>query len=482
MTLNTTIMLCQPWVNGEEQTTSQDFNVHNPATGELVARVGDSDVSHAQKAIDSASAQLPLWRSTPANERAQYLEQWANEIESHITDLAVILSSESGKCIGEAEGEIHHSVDALRWSAQSSLRLHGETLASPSTTQRNYTIKEAVGVVACITPWNFPVASILVKVSAAIAAGCTVIVKPSEETPLIALALAGLSHKARMPAGVLHILPSNNPASIANELTGHPAIKMISFTGSTAVGKQLYASCGQSIKRVALELGGNAPFIVFDDADINKAVDDAINARFYNSGQICVGANRFFIHESIYHDFSTALANKVAKLTVGNPLEKTTNIGPMINQKAKHRLTQLVDDAKTHGAQVITPARALDESSSFFAPTVLTHTTKAMRVYSEEIFGPIACLYSFTNESDVIESANDTQAGLAAYVYSQNIARLIRMSEQLEAGVVGANSTNIFSNNLPFGGIKQSGLGKEHGLGCLDEYVQTKSVCLNLND
>lgn len=482
MTLNTNIMLCQPWINGEEHTTSQHFNVNNPATNTLVASVGDSDVTHVQKAIDSASAQLPVWRSTPASERAQHLEQWASAIESQLADLALILSSESGKCISEAEGEICHSLDALRWSAQSSLRLHGETLASPSTTQRNYTVKEAVGVVACITPWNFPVASILVKVGAAIAAGCTVIVKPSEETPLIALALAGLSHKANMPAGVLNILPSNNPASIANQLTEHSAIKMISFTGSTAVGKQLYAACGQNIKRVALELGGNAPFIVFDDADIDKAVNDALNARFYNSGQICVGANRFFIHESIYHDFSKALADKVAKLTVGSPLEKSTKIGPMINQQAKHRLTQLVDEAKTHGAKAITPHREIDEHTAFFAPTVLIHTTPDMRVYNEEIFGPIACLYSFNDEQDVIKSANDTQAGLAAYVYSQNIARLIRMSEQLEAGVVGANSTNIFSNNLPFGGIKQSGLGKEHGLGCLDEYVQTKSVCLNLND
>ena len=475
-------MLCQPWINGEEQATSQDFSVNNPATGELVANVGDSDAMHAQQAIDSASAQLTLWRSTPANERAQCLEQWANEIEFQLTDLAFILSSESGKCINEAEDEIRHSLDALRWSAQSSLRLHGETLANPSATQRNYTIKEAVGVVACITPWNFPAASILVKVGAAIAAGCTVIVKPSEETPLIALALAALSHKANLPAGVLNILPSNNPASIANHLTLHPAIKMISFTGSTAIGKQLYSSCGLSIKRVALELGGNAPFIVFDDADVNKAVDDAINARFYNSGQICVGANRFFIHESIYNEFAKALADKAAKLIIGSPLEKTTNIGPMINQKAKHRLTQLVDDAITQGAKVITPDCEVDKHTLFFTPAVLIHTTKTMRVYSEEIFGPIACLYSFNDEKDVIESANETQAGLAAYVYSQNIARLMRMSEQLEAGVVGANSTNIFSNNLPFGGIKQSGLGKEHGLGCLDEYVQTKSVCLNLND
>ena len=474
-------MLCQPWVNGEEQTTTQHFNVHNPATGELIARVGDSDAILAQQAINSASTRLPLWRATPASERAQYLEQWACEIESQLTDLAHILSNESGKCIDEAEGEIRHSLDALRWSAQSSLRLHGETLTSPSATQRNYTIKESVGVVACITPWNFPAASILVKVSAAIAAGCTVIVKPSEETPLIALALAALSHKAKMPAGVLNILPSNNPASIANELTDNSAIKMISFTGSTAVGKQLYAACGQGIKRIALELGGNAPFIVFDDADIDKAVDDAINARFYNSGQICVGANRFFIHESIYDVFSKALADKVAKLTIGSPLEKTTRIGPMINQKAKNRLTQLLDDAKAHGARVITPDCDINEDSLFFAPTVLTHTTKTMRVYNEEIFGPIACLYSFSNDNDVITWANDTQAGLAAYIYSQNIARLIRISEQLEAGVVGANSTNIFSNNLPFGGVKQSGLGKEHGLGCLDEYVQTKSVCLNLN-
>ena len=481
MKLNADIMIFAPWIDGEAQAGVDSFPVLNPSNGSPIGNVVESTDEHAERAIMSANTAFLHWKSKPPRERAQIIESWAEQIDLHLTDLASILTSENGKNLAEAKDELSHGANALRWSAQSLLRLHGETLPNHSPSQKNYTIKQPIGIVACITPWNFPAAAILVKVGAALAAGCSVIVKPSEETPLIALALAKLSAKAKMPNGVINILPCSQPENIASALCQDHRIKMLSFTGSTVIGKKLYASCAQTVKRIALELGGNAPYIVFADADLDKAVDDAINARFYNSGQICVGANRFFIHESIYTQFAEKLARRMSCLSMGDGFDENSTIGPVINKKAKQRLIHLVDEAIANGAQRITPHAIENADNLFFPPTLLINTTKEMRVYSEEIFGPIACLYSFTDDKDVIKAANDTHAGLVAYIYSQNIAKLIHISEHLDAAVIGANSTHIFSSDLPFGGIKQSGIGSEHGLNCLEEFIQSKSVCLELN-
>ena len=476
-------MLFAPWIDGRVSDGTDVFNIMNPSTGDLVGTVTETDLRHIEQAIAAAQNAFDNWRTVEPRERAKKLTLWADLIDEHLSDLAAILTSENGKRVIEARNELSHGASALRWAGESLLRVHGETLPNHSLSQKNYTIKQAIGVVGCITPWNFPAAAILVKVGAALAAGCSVIIKPSEETPLIALALAKLSDLAALPKGVLNVLPCSDPKEVGKALCQDHRIKMLSFTGSTAIGKKLYADCAHTVKRLALELGGNAPYIVFDDADIDKAVSDAINARFYNSGQICVGANRFFVHETLYTLFAEKFAQRISSLRVGDGFDSATEVGPLINQKAKERLTRLVDDAIAMGAQRLTPleVEAPHGDGLFFRPTLLTHTTDKMRVYSEEIFGPIACLYPFKHEDEVIEAANNTDAGLVAYIYSQNIAKLIYVSEKLEAGVIGANSTDVFSDDLPFGGFKQSGLGSEHGLFCLDSFTQSKSVCLELN-
>jgi succinate-semialdehyde dehydrogenase/glutarate-semialdehyde dehydrogenase len=358
----------------------------------------------------------------------------------------------------------------LRWFAEQAPQLNEEAPAPGNTGQRNYSIKQPVGVVACITPWNFPAAAVIVKAGAAIVAGCTTIVKPSEETPLIALAFAKLAARAGIPDGVFNVVPCKDPTQVGNELCQSSDVRMLSFTGSIKIGKQLYAACGSTVKRIALELGGNAPFIVFADADLDKALDGAMGARFYNSGQICVGANRYYIHQSVYAEFARKLTDRVDAM-------QSEDIGPMINRAAVDRLNDLVDSASAMGAEVLAGGKQNDPETLFFSPTVLSNMNAEMPARHAELFGPIVCLYEFEDEQEVLLQANDTEAGLSAYVYSADPDRLQRFAEGLEAGVVGANSANIFANDLPFGGIKQSGIGREHGKQCLEEYVETKSIC-----
>ncbi len=482
MHINHDLLLSAAWINGCERESQSSFAVNNPSDGNVIAKVTESDGHLAHLAIDAAVERFSSWQSLPPLERADIIEAWAAKISQNLDDLATILSAENGKILREAKDELKHGVGSLRWCAQSLLRLTGETLPVHAPSQRNYTIKQAVGVVACITPWNFPAAAILVKVGAAIAAGCTVVIKPSEETPLIALALAKLSHDAGIPPGVINVIPCSNPQEVAKVVCEHPEISMLSFTGSIPVGKQLYEACAPTLKRVALELGGNAPFIVFGDADLDKAIDGALSARYYNSGQICVGANRFYIHKSLYQDFSERLASRASTLTSGDGFNENTQLGPIINRKAKDRLQELITDATSKGAKVLTGNSSNHQENLYLEATVLGDMNQSMRAHDEEIFGPIACLYAFEDEDEVLSAANRPLTGLAAYVYSQDVGRLIRMSEKLTAGVVGANSTQIFSNDLPFGGVKQSGLGREHGIACLEEFLQTKSISLAFND
>ena len=467
------------WIDGCEVNTDSTFSVVNPATLEEVATVGDLGATHAGEAIRAAKTAFASWKSTQSHERVALLLRWADLIEENVEDLAVIVCSESGKPLKEARGEALQCASLLRWYAQVLTHMHEVSPSTHDDGQRNHTIKQPVGVVACITPWNFPAAAIVVKAGAAIAAGCATIIKPSDETPLIALALATLSADAGMPPGVFNVIPCKDPTEVGDELCGSPDVRMLSFTGSTKVGKQLYAACGKTVKRITLELGGNAPFIVFDDADMEKALEGAMGARFYNSGQICVGANRFFVHKSIYQVFAARMSERVAELTTGSGMDATTNVGPMINRAAIDRLTQLVRSSIEMGAELATGGKQKDDGQSrFFSPTVLINMTTDMPAYRTEIFGPVACLYEFEDEAEVLEKANDTNAGLSAYVYTSDAERLKRFTEALEAGVVGANSANIFANDLPFGGVKQSGLGREHGPQCLDEYFETKSICV----
>jgi len=468
------------WINGAEVPSDTTFEVINPATREVIANVSDLTGADVATAISAADVAFQEWRKVPSQERAAVLNQWASLIEDNATDLGSIVCRENGKPVGEATGEVLQCAALLRWFAQEALRLHGSTLPVHDNQQRNLTIKQPVGIVACITPWNFPAAAVIVKAGAAIAAGCTTIIKPSDETPLIALAFAQLSGEAGIPKGIFNVIPCKDPREVGDALCQSRRVRMLSFTGSTAVGKQLYTACGNTMKRIAFELGGNAPFIVFPDADIEKAVAAAVGARFYNSGQICVGANRFFVHNDIYEEFAGLLTKRVSQLKIGNGADADTDTGPMINAGAVTRLRRLVSDAVGHGAKVLVGGAQTVEDSLFFQPTVLVNMTPKMEAYRTEIFGPVACLYGFETETEVLELANDTAAGLSAYVFTGDLSRLLQMCENLEAGVVGANSANIFSNDLPFGGSKESGLGKEHGINCLEEFVETKSICLGL--
>lgn len=471
-------MLTHGWIGGKAIESDNQFAVINPSTHDVVANVSNLGAIHAQDAITVARQAFASWKSVAIQERIDSILRWADLIEENADDLGCIVCLESGKPVAQARGEAMQCAALLRWFAEQAPRLEYSKPPENSTDQYNYTIKQPIGVVACITPWNFPAAAVIVKAGAAIVSGCTAIVKPSEETPLIALALAKLSARAGLPDGVFNVVPCRSPIDVGQELCQSSDVRMLSFTGSIKIGQHLYAACGDTVKRIALELGGNAPFIVFDDADIESALNGAMGARFYNSGQICVGANRYYIHQSIYEEFAKRFAERVSAMKTGDGFDADSEIGPLINRAAVDRLNDLLDSAQAMGAEVLAGGRQDDGSSLFFKPTVVAQMNADMPARHAEIFGPVACLYAFDNEEDVLQEANATNAGLSAYVYTNDRARLLRFANALEAGVIGANSANIFANDLPFGGIKQSGIGREHGVECLDEYVETKSICL----
>lgn len=477
---NPDLLLSGGWINGREHQSARKFSLSNPATQEVIADVSDLGATDTKKAISAASHAFEKWKVRPLQERVELVQRWSNLIEENADDLGTIICSENGKPYREARGEALQCAALLRWFADGVQRQQGEDYPSGSESQRNYTIKQPVGVVACITPWNFPAAAVAVKSGAAIVTGCTTITKPSDETPLIALAFARLSGDAGLPPGVFNVIPCKDPTAVGNELCSSPDVRMLSFTGSTKTGKQLYSACGDTIKRLALELGGNAPFIVFNDADMENALSAAVGARFYNSGQICVGANRFLVHENIYDEFAEKLAERVGRMSAGSGFDDDSDIGPMINQAAIDRLIHLVKSATEMGAEVLVGGKPIEDAGLFFAPTVIANMNVEMPAYNTEVFGPVACLYKFRDEKEAMRLANDTEAGLSAYVYTGDQDRLLRCIAALEAGVIGANSANIFSSNLPFGGMKQSGIGKEHGMQCLDEFVETKSICLGM--
>ncbi|HEX5746822.1 MAG TPA: NAD-dependent succinate-semialdehyde dehydrogenase [Archangium sp.] len=463
------------WIAGETR-----FAVRDPSNGAVIAEVADLGADAARNAVDAAARALPTWRRSPANERSRLIEAWAGALLEAREDLARLLTWEQGKPLRQARDELSQGAASLRWFAEENRRAQGHTLPVNNAGVRNLTIKQPVGVVTAITPWNFPAAAVLVKCGAAMAAGCTVVLKPSEFTPLIALAVARLAAEVGIPAGVLNVVTCSSAGAVGEVLTTEPRVQMVSFTGSTQVGKAIMGKAAGGVKKVALELGGNAPFIVFEDADLAQAADAAIGARFYNSGQICIGANRFFVQDSIYERFVSELAARVARLRLGSGFEPDTDVGPLINEQAVAKVASLVDEARSQGARAVVGGQRAARGGLFYEPTVLRDVTPAMALYRTEIFGPVAPVYRFSSEDEVIARANETDAGLSAYVYTSQVGRLWRMSEELEAGMVGANTTSICAPEVPFGGIKHSGLGREGGPGCLDEYLEVKSICFGL--
>ncbi|KGT03202.1 NADP-dependent succinate-semialdehyde dehydrogenase [Burkholderia pseudomallei] len=453
------------------------LEVRNPATGALIGTVPAMGAAETRRAIDAANAAWPAWRKKTAKERAAILRKWHDLMIAHADDLALILTTEQGKPLVEAKGEIGYAAAFLEWFAEEGKRVYGDTIPTPAADKRIVVTKEPVGVCAAITPWNFPAAMITRKVGPALAAGCPIVVKPAEATPFSALAMAVLAERAGVPAGVFSVV-TGEPKAIGGELTSNPIVRKLSFTGSTPVGRLLMAQCAATVKKVSLELGGNAPFIVFDDADLDAAVEGAIASKYRNSGQTCVCTNRFYVHEKVYDAFAEKLTAAVAKLKVGPGTEAGVVQGPLINGAAVRKVEAHIADALDKGARVTTGGQRHPLGHGFFEPTVLTGVTPDMKVAKEETFGPLAPLFRFSTEEEAIRYANDTEFGLAAYFYSRDIGRVWRVAEALEYGMVGINAGIISNEVAPFGGVKQSGLGREGSHYGIDDYVVIKYMCV----
>jgi succinate-semialdehyde dehydrogenase/glutarate-semialdehyde dehydrogenase len=454
------------------------FAVQDPATGQIVAQVAAHGHKAAKAAITAAERALPTWRALPARERAAVLQRWHQLLLQHQEDLALLLTLEQGKPLAEARGELVYGASFIAWFAEEARRLYGETVPTTDADKRYLVIRQPIGVCAAITPWNFPVAMVTRKVAPALAAGCTVVLKPAEATPLSALALAELARRAGLPPGVLNVVPADasHAAEVGQAWCESPVVRHLSFTGSTEVGRILMRQCADTIKKLSLELGGNAPFIVFDDAELEAAVDGAVAAKFRNTGQTCVCANRLYVQAGIHDAFTRRLAEKVQALRVGNGLDLGVQQGPLIDAAALAKVQAHVADALALGARVLCGGMTIGER--FHAPTVLVGATAAMRCAQEESFGPLAPVFRFETEAEVLRSANAAETGLAAYLYSRDIGRIFRVAEALEVGMVGINTGIISTAEVPFGGVKQSGLGREGARQGLDDYTETKYLCL----
>ena len=453
--------------------------VTNPATGATVGTVPTLPRSEVERTIDRAQAALPAWRALPGKARAAVLVRWAQAMMAHQDDLATLLTLEQGKPLAEAKGEIAYAASFLEWFAEEAKRIDGDVLQSPQAHQRLLVLKQGIGVCAAITPWNFPAAMITRKVAPALAAGCTIIVKPAEQTPLSALALAVLAEDAGVPAGVFNVV-TGDARTVGGALCDSDIVRKLSFTGSTEVGRLLMAQCAPTIKKVSLELGGNAPFIVFDDADPDRAIEGILASKFRNAGQTCVCANRIYIQSGIYDRIATGLAERVAALPVGDGFTPGVQQGPLIDTDAIAKVKQHIGDAVAQGATVMTGGEPHQLGGTFFQPTVVRDVTAAMRFAQEETFGPVAPLFKFETEDEVVARANDTIFGLASYVFTQDYARIWRISEALEYGMVAIN-TGLLSNEVaPFGGVKQSGLGREGSRYGIEDYLEMKYVCVDL--
>lgn len=457
----------------------QTIDVTNPASSEIIARVPRMGAEETRRAIAAAEAALPAWRALTAKERAARLQAWFRLILQHQEDLAQIMTAEQGKPLAESRGEIAFAAAYVEWYAEEGKRIYGDVIPSPSADRRLIVTKEPIGVCAAITPWNFPAAMITRKAAPALAAGCTLVLKPASQTPLSALALCVLAERAGIPRGVFSVVTGDSGA-IGGELTASPIVRKLSFTGSTPIGIKLLEQCAATVKKVTMELGGNAPFIVFDDADLDAAVEGALIAKFRNAGQTCVCANRFFIQDGIYERFVQKFSARIRDLKVGDGDQAGTEVGPMIDAKAVAGVEALVTQAREAGARVITGGQRHARGGAFYEPTLLADVTDTMRVAQEEIFGPVAPLFRFKTEQEVIAQANATEFGLACYVYARDLGRVWRVSEALEYGMVGVNVGVLATEVAPFGGVKASGLGREGSRYGIEDYVEIKYVCLGI--
>jgi succinate-semialdehyde dehydrogenase/glutarate-semialdehyde dehydrogenase len=464
------------WIEAQDQ---HRIEVTNPANEELIGSIPNMGQAEAIQAIESSYQALQSWKALTAQARADLLLAWHKLTLEHADELAQIMTIEQGKPLAEALGEVKYAASFIQWFAEEGKRIYGDVIPTTNAGQRFLVVKEPVGVVAAITPWNFPIAMITRKAAPALAAGCTIVIKPANETPYCALALAKLAEQAGIPKGVINVVTGKS-AEIGSVFTSHEKVKKLTFTGSTPVGRLLMEQCAPTIKKLALELGGNAPLIIFEDADLDKAVQGAMLAKYRNAGQTCVCANRIYVHKNIYEAFSKKFVIAVKALKVGNGLDKGTQIGPLINEKAVLKAQKLIDDACAKGATIACGGKKHELGYSFFEPTVLIDVDQSMDIVDEEIFGPVAPLISFETDEEVIAQANDTIFGLAAYIYTENISRIFKVSEQLEYGMVGMNSTAISNEVVPFGGVKQSGVGREGSKYGLEEFMTIKYLCLGI--
>jgi succinate-semialdehyde dehydrogenase/glutarate-semialdehyde dehydrogenase len=468
------------YINGQWRKADSRFDVINPATGECIASVANANAEQMKQAINSASITFQQWRKQTAKQRSIVLKRWFQLITDNAEDLAKIMTAEQGKPLTEAVGEIHYGASYIEWFAEQCKRAYGDTIPTGDNSRRMQTIKTPVGVVGCVTPWNFPSAMITRKAAPALAAGCTVVIKPAAETPLSALALCVLAERAGIPAGAINVVAGTDSESLGVELTTDPAVAKFTFTGSTRVGKILMAQCASTVKKISMELGGNAPFIVFDDADIEQAVAGCIATKFRNAGQTCVCTNRIYVHRRIADQFTAKLQQQIAALTVG---DGTTNVlmGPLYDDKAVANMDRLVADGIAKGATIVSGGQRHELGQCFYQPTLITGVSDAMYLGREEIFGPIAAVQIFDTDDEVIERANDTEYGLAAYYFTANVGRVFRLAEELEYGMVIAN-TGVFSSEVaPFGGVKQSGIGREGGHEGIEDFYDVKYHCIGLD-
>ncbi|APW73311.1 MULTISPECIES: NAD-dependent succinate-semialdehyde dehydrogenase [Sphingopyxis] len=464
------------WVAGERR-----LAVTNPATGALIAEVADTTAADTRTAIDAAAAAMPAWAAMPAKARAAILRRWFDLIMANQEDLARLMTAEQGKPLAESRGEIAYAASFIEWFAEEAKRVYGDVIPATQNGQRILVLKQPVGVVAAITPWNFPAAMITRKVGPALAAGCGIVVKPAAQTPLSALALAVLAEEAGLPTGLLSIVPTSDARGVGEEMTGNPLVRKLSFTGSTEIGKLLYRQSADTVKKLGLELGGNAPFIVFDDADVDEAVKGAIASKYRNAGQTCVCANRLYVQAGIHDAFVARLADAVRALKVGDGAVPGIEVGPLIEEAAVEKVERHIADATAKGARVVCGGARSALGGTFFEPTLLVEVTAAMAVAQEETFGPLAPVFRFEDEADVVAQANDTRFGLAAYFYARDLARVWRVAEALEYGIVGVNTGLISTEVAPFGGIKESGVGREGSRYGIDDYLEIKYVCMGLN-
>jgi succinate-semialdehyde dehydrogenase/glutarate-semialdehyde dehydrogenase len=466
------------WVDAKD---SGLFAVDNPATGSTIAHVANLMPNQAEDAIAAANRAFPAWRAKTAKERSAILRKWFDLIVANTDDLARIMTVEQGKPFPESKGEIAYGASFVEWFAEQAKRVMGDTIAAPNVNSRMLVLREPIGVCVAITPWNFPTAMITRKVSPALAAGCTIVLKPAEQTPLSALALAVLAEQAGIPAGVLNILSADSERSIeiGKVLCASPIVRKVTFTGSTQVGRILMQQSAPTIKKMSLELGGHAPFIVFEDADIDAAIEGAMASKYRNAGQTCVCTNRFYVHAKVYDEFAQKLAARVSgSLAVGEGFENNVTTGPLIDDAAVAKVEQHVQDAIAKGARVLTGGARHSRGGRFYQPTVIANVTEDMLCMREETFGPLAPVVKFTDEADVVRLANNTEYGLASYFYSRDIGRIFRVAEALEYGMVGVNTGLISNEMAPFGGVKQSGLGREGSVFGMDDFIEMKYVCL----